>query len=42
MQACIQTPIHIIKSYVIAYNPLWQLSDILEYEQHRQQAYKYE
>ena len=42
MQACKYTPIHTIKSHVITYNPLWQLTDNLEYEQHGQQAHKYE
>jgi len=42
MQVCTYTPIHTIKSHVITYHPLWQVSDNLEYEQHGQQAHKYE
>jgi len=42
MQACKYTPIHTIKFHVAKYNPLWQLSDNLKYEQQGQQAYKYE
>jgi len=42
MQACQYTLTHTIKSHVVTYNPLWQLNDNLEYEQHGQQAHKYE
>jgi len=41
MQACKYTAIHTIKFHVVTYNPLWQLSYNLEYEQHGQQADKY-
>jgi len=42
MQACQYTLTHTIKSHVVTYNPLWQFNDNLEYEQHGQQAHKYE
>jgi len=42
MQACQYTLTHPIKSHVVTYNPLWQFNDNLEYEQHGQQAHKYE